>query len=101
MSEASAAERVPAAALQDEALLEAWRSLAELRANPFLTPEWFAAWLGAYPEEEPFLIAWWVGDEVRGVLPLVAVREGAKKLLRFAGARRGDWFTPACAEADE
>jgi CelD/BcsL family acetyltransferase involved in cellulose biosynthesis len=101
MSVASAAERVPAAALQDEALLDAWRSLAELRANPFLTPEWFTAWLAAYPDEEPFAIVWRVDGEVRGVLPLVAVRAGASRLLRFAGARRGDWFTPACAEADE
>ncbi|MBN9623049.1 MAG: GNAT family N-acetyltransferase [Actinobacteria bacterium] len=102
MSAASRAERVPAAALQeDEVLLDAWRRLAEARANPFLTPEWTQAWLGAYPAEEPFVIAWKVGDEVRGVLPLVAVREGATKLLRFAGARRGDWFTPACAEVDE
>jgi CelD/BcsL family acetyltransferase involved in cellulose biosynthesis len=101
MSVASVAERVPAAALQDEALLDAWRTLAELRANPFLTPEWFAAWLAAYPDEEPFAIAWRVDGEVRGVLPLVAVRSGASRLLRFAGARRGDWFTPACAEADE
>jgi CelD/BcsL family acetyltransferase involved in cellulose biosynthesis len=102
MSAASRAERVPASALdEDQALLDAWRGLAELRANPFLTPEWFRAWLGAYPEEEPFAIAWRVDGEVRGVLPLVAVRSGARRLLRFAGARRGDWFTPACAEADE
>src|SRR5690242_12626942 len=101
MSAASRAERVPAAALEKDArLVDAWRALAELRANPFLTPEWYRAWLDAYAEEEPFAIAWRVDDEVRGVLPLVAVRSGAARVLRFAGARRGDWFTPACAAAD-
>lgn len=82
-------------------LTSAWRRLAEVRENPFLTPEWFAAWLAATPDEEPFAIVWRREGEVRGVLPLVRVRKNGAWLLRFAGARRGDWFTPACRLEDE
>lgn len=81
----------------DSELAAAWRALAEQRESPFLTPEWFAAWLATHPGEQPFAIVWRDGETVRGVLPLV--REGRQ--LRFAGARRGDWFTPACAVEDE
>jgi CelD/BcsL family acetyltransferase involved in cellulose biosynthesis len=90
-------ERAPV----DEELEAAWRRLAELRENPFLTPEWFTAWLARTPEEEPFAIVWRRDGEVRGVLPLVRVRKNGARLLRFAGARRGDWFTPACRLEDE
>jgi CelD/BcsL family acetyltransferase involved in cellulose biosynthesis len=87
--------------VSDEELAAAWRRLAELRENPFLTPEWFRAWLRANPEEEPFAIVWRRDGEIRGVLPLVRVASGPIHLLRFAGARRGDWFTPACRLEDE
>jgi CelD/BcsL family acetyltransferase involved in cellulose biosynthesis len=96
------AELVEASAAElDPGLLDRWRALAELRENPFLTPEWNRAWHEAYPGERPFLLLWCRDGELRGVLPLVAVRSSGLRLLRFAGARRGDWFTPACAEADE
>jgi CelD/BcsL family acetyltransferase involved in cellulose biosynthesis len=85
----------------DAPLVDAWRALAELRENPFLTPEWFAAWQAAYPSEEPFVILWRRDGQLRGVLPLVRVASGPLRILRFAGARRGDWFTPACRPADE
>jgi CelD/BcsL family acetyltransferase involved in cellulose biosynthesis len=101
MLSASRAEVIPPAKLDEARVTDAWRRLAEARSNPFLTPEWFAAWTAERPEEEPHAIGWWVGEELRGVLPLVAVREGRGRLLRFAGARRGDWFTPACAASDE
>jgi len=84
----------------DGATLDAWRRLAELRENPFLTPEWCTAWLDSHPMEQPFLVLWNVDDELRGVLPLVG-STGLPRRLRFAGARRGDWFTPACSREDE
>jgi CelD/BcsL family acetyltransferase involved in cellulose biosynthesis len=87
--------------LADPGLLDAWRRLAELCENPFATPEWFRAWTEAYPGEEPFPIAWRVEGELRGVLPLVRVRgRSGVCLLRFAGARRGDWFLPVCDPPD-
>jgi CelD/BcsL family acetyltransferase involved in cellulose biosynthesis len=92
---------VLAASAVDEATAVAWRRLAELRENPFLTPEWFRAWLDANPAEEPFALFWRRDGELRGVLPLVRVRARGVRLLRFAGARRGDWFTPACRLDDE
>ena len=61
MSEDSQAEVVGAPGSLDEALVAAWRRLAEERSNPFLTPEWFQAWTEANPEEEPFALAWRVG----------------------------------------
>jgi CelD/BcsL family acetyltransferase involved in cellulose biosynthesis len=85
----------------DDGVLGRWRALAELRENPFLTPEWCAAWLDAHPEERPFLMLWYRDGELRGVLPLVAVAAGPLRVLRFAGARRGDWFTPACRIGEE
>lgn len=89
-------ERVP-----DAALADAWRALAEARENPFLTPEWWRAWLAVNADEEPFCLVWRVEGEVRGVLPLVRVGGAPLRTLRFAGARRGDWFTPACRVEDE
>ena len=85
----------------DDGVLGRWRALAELRENPFLTPEWCTAWLDAHPEERPFLMLWYRDGELRGVLPLVAVAAGPLRVLRFAGARRGDWFTPACRIGEE
>ncbi|HXV04504.1 MAG TPA: GNAT family N-acetyltransferase [Solirubrobacterales bacterium] len=100
MASGSHAERIDPEALTDPALVSAWRELAELRENPFLTPDWYRASIEAR-DEEPFAIAWRVGGEIRGVLPLVRTSRGPLKLLRFAGARRGDWFSPACRPADE
>lgn len=96
-----AVEVVAAPGSLDSALVDRWRQLAELRENPFLTPEWFAAWTSSHPQERPFVLLWRSDEELRGVLPLVAVSSGPLKQLRFAGARRGDWFTPACSRADE
>ncbi|HSK49753.1 MAG TPA: GNAT family N-acetyltransferase [Solirubrobacterales bacterium] len=79
-------------------LLDRWRQLAEARENPFLTPEWTLAWHESQAEERPFTLLWTQEGELRGVLPLARPRRGP---LHFAGARRGDWFTPACAPADE
>ncbi len=101
MREEIQAEVIGELPLGDDPLATAWRRLAELRENPFLTPEWCRAWLRANPGEEPFVIVWRVEGEVRGVLPLVRVAKGSTHLLRFAGARRGDWFTPACSVEDE
>lgn len=85
----------------DATLVDRWRQLAEARENPFLTPEWNRAWHETYPQERPFLLLWRRQGELRGVLPLVSVRSGPVRLLKFAGARRGDWFTPACSAEDE
>ena len=85
----------------EPALLDAWRELAELRGNPFLTPEWFLACREALDEGEPLLLVWEPEGRVRGVLPLVATRSGGLRVLRFAGSAWGDWFTPACRPEDE
>ena len=101
MAELQSAERIAVEDLRDGALLESWRRLAVLRSNPFLTPEWFAAATELVPEDEPHVLGWRVGGELRGVLPLVAARRGPLRLLRFPNARRGDWFGPACRPEDE
>ncbi|HYC80727.1 MAG TPA: GNAT family N-acetyltransferase [Solirubrobacterales bacterium] len=88
-------------ALADEAIVESWRGLAELRSNPFLTPEWSRTALVAYPDEEPATVVWRRDGEVRGVLPLVVRWRGLLELLRFPAARRADWVTPACRPEDE
>jgi CelD/BcsL family acetyltransferase involved in cellulose biosynthesis len=99
--EGDRAERIDADGLRDPALLGAWRELAVLRENPFLSPEWFLSSTESSAEETPHALAWRVAGELRGVLPLVAVSRGPFKLLRFVNARRGDWFGPACRREDE
>jgi CelD/BcsL family acetyltransferase involved in cellulose biosynthesis len=87
---------------RDEALAADWRELAELRGNPFLTPEWFrscAALAGA--GEDDFVLVWRRDGEVRGVLPLTRSRRRLLKVLRFAGAPFADWLTPVCRPEDE
>jgi CelD/BcsL family acetyltransferase involved in cellulose biosynthesis len=98
-----AAEAVPIdpAELDSPQLADPWRKLAEARSNPFITPEWMGAWLQSHPEESPSAIAWHRGGELRGVLPLVRARSGPLGVLRFAGARRADWVSPACRPGDE
>ena len=86
--------------LEDDELLGQWRRLAELRENPFLTPEWFRAWAESH-DEEPWPLLWRRGGELRGVLPLVRARSGPLWVLRFAGAAIGDWFGPACRAEEE
>jgi CelD/BcsL family acetyltransferase involved in cellulose biosynthesis len=95
------AERIDAEGLREQSLLDAWRRLAVLRGNPFLTPEWFGVATELTPEDEPHVLAWRVDGELRGVLPLVSTRRGPLCVLRFPNARRGDWFGPACSPEDE
>lgn len=95
------AERIDAEGLREPSFLDAWRSLAVLRSNPFLTPEWFAVATRLLDEDQPHVIAWHLDGELRGVLPLVETRRGPARLLRFPNARRGDWFGPACRPEDE
>jgi CelD/BcsL family acetyltransferase involved in cellulose biosynthesis len=102
MSElAGEASPIDSAELASPSLADPWRRLAEERSNPFITPEWMRAWLESHPGEEAFAIAWRRGGELGGVLPLVRVRRGPIRVLRFAGARRADWVTPACRAGEE
>jgi CelD/BcsL family acetyltransferase involved in cellulose biosynthesis len=100
MADRGIAEHQPQA-LADDALVAAWRELAVLRSNPFLTPEWSRTAAAAYPDEAPATIVWRRDGEVRGVLPLVAAGGGPLALLRFPAARRADWTGPACRPEDE
>jgi CelD/BcsL family acetyltransferase involved in cellulose biosynthesis len=102
MSEAAGeAALIDPAKLGSPELADPWRALAEERSNPFITPEWARAWLETHPAEACFAIAWRRDGELRGVLPLVLARRGPAKVLRFAGARRADWVSPACRPEDE
>jgi CelD/BcsL family acetyltransferase involved in cellulose biosynthesis len=88
-------------ALADEALVATWRELAELRSNPFLTPEWSRTAAAAYPDQRQVAIVWRREGEVRGVLPLARSRRGAVSTLGFPAGRRVDWVGLACREEDE
>jgi CelD/BcsL family acetyltransferase involved in cellulose biosynthesis len=87
---------------ESEGFRDAWQSLAVERENPFLSPQWYDAWHDR-DRERPRLLVWrrQPGGAVAGVLPLVLERRGGLRALRFAGARRGDWFGLACAVGDE
>jgi CelD/BcsL family acetyltransferase involved in cellulose biosynthesis len=95
------AELIDSAGLRDPELLDTWRALAVTCSNPFLTPEWFQTALEAYPEQHAFALGWWVGEELRGVLPLFTGSQGPITVLRFPNFRRGDWYGPACRAQDE
>lgn len=83
-------------------LRDGWRSLAEARRNPFMTPEWFDAWRAMAPESSrPFVIAVRRGPDVVGVLPLVVASGRFGDRVRLAGEAFGDCFHPACRAEDE
>ena len=79
-----------------------WRSLAELRANAFVSPEWFAAWLdGSGPTTRAFVpVVRHPDGTLRGLLPLVATSR-AFRTLRFAGGVFADRVHPVAAPEDE
>jgi CelD/BcsL family acetyltransferase involved in cellulose biosynthesis len=86
------AERPP------DGLARRWHELAVLAENPFVLPEWHAAWVQANPAETPFvLVCHEAGGAVAGVVPLVL---RGRRLLG-PGEQLADWCGPACAPGDE
>ncbi|MDX6582332.1 MAG: hypothetical protein QOI10_1516 [Solirubrobacterales bacterium] len=73
-----------------------WRALAVSRANAFVTPDWFSAWMSVYGgDATPLVVVRRDGSgELAGVMPLVAAGWGRSRTLRFAGAALGDLFLP-------
>lgn len=93
--------------LRDTAALErhagSWRGLAERLGNPFLTPDWYFAWLrhmggGAHPL---VVVVHRAEGGLRGLMPLVAEPRGRRRVHRFAGADIGDFFHPVAAEDEQ
>lgn len=86
----------------DEELRAVWRQLAEIRGNPFVTPEWFDAWQAVSGDASAArVVAVHRGGDLVGVLPMTLERDRFVRRLRFAGAAMGDCFHPVSAEADE
>ena len=79
-----------------------WRSLAELRGNAFISPEWFAAWLDAPgATAQAFVpVVRRPDGSLRGLLPLVTTKR-ALTTLRFAGGDFADRVHPVAALEDE
>lgn len=69
---------------------DVWRVRAVAAGNAFLTPEWYAAYLGVAGDAEPFVLVVGDGKDPQLLLPLV--RRG--DALRFAAASVGDRFGP-------
>lgn len=81
-----------------DAIAQRWRELAVAAGNPFVLPEWHAAWVATHPTDKPFvLVCRERSGELAGVVPLV--RRGRRLLP--AGEQLADWLGPACATADE
>ena len=78
-----------------------WRSLAEARGDPFVTPDWYWAWMRHFGERaSPFVVS--VRDSgggLVGLMPLVLSRRRHFSTLSFAGAEYGDYFHPAAQSA--
>lgn len=100
------ADGIESTVLRDLTALNAveddWRRLAERRGNPFVTPEWFRAWVADRDDASPFAIVTRRQDgSLLGVMPFVLSRNGLFRTLRFAGAEFGDLFHPAAETRDE
>lgn len=80
-----------------------WTALAEQRANPFVTPDWFWAWVRNFPQRgRPFVIALRTAEgRLQGLVPFVLSAGKGVPTLSFGGSEFGDYFHPAAAEADE
>lgn len=85
------------------ALDEEWTALAELRCNPFVSPDWFWAWLrNCGSRDRPFVPVLCTAEgRLLGLIPLVASARMGMRALAFAGAEFGDYFHPAAADVDE
>jgi hypothetical protein len=83
-----------------EAIADEWRPLAERRGNPFVTPEWFLAWLRTYAAgwEPRVAVVRTVDGTLRGLVPLIGSTGGRRTTLRTC---RGDRFHPVCEVGDE
>lgn len=81
-----------------DALVPEWRRLAELRGNPFVTPEWYFA-----TATGPVRIAALRRKDgtLAGLLPLTAATWRGMRALRFGGHHLGDRFHPVATEVDE
>jgi CelD/BcsL family acetyltransferase involved in cellulose biosynthesis len=81
-----------------------WRSLAEARGAPFITPDWYRAWLRSFGDEStPFVVSLRDdGGSLVGLMPLVLSQRRHFPTLSFGGADYGDYYQPvARSEADE
>lgn len=81
-----------------------WRSLAELRSNVFVTPEWLRAWWDHQGHVASSLLIVAVRREdgsLAGVMPLALDASSRPRAIRFAGATLGDRFHPVAEEAQE
>jgi CelD/BcsL family acetyltransferase involved in cellulose biosynthesis len=81
-----------------------WRSLAEARGAPFITPDWYRAWMNCLGDQAtPYVAA--VRDDrgaLVGLMPLVLSQRRHFPTLSFGGAEYGDYYQPvARSEADE
>jgi CelD/BcsL family acetyltransferase involved in cellulose biosynthesis len=83
------------------ALAAEWRALAERRGNPFLTPEWFLAWLRHFGQgwQPHVAVARSPRGTIRGLLPLVSSRSNGRYELRVCPI--GDRFHPVADARDE
>lgn len=80
---------------QLQAIAPEWRELAAGRANAFVTPDWYLAWLHSYGGgAEPWVPV--VRDEHEGLIGLMPLARtaGRRPALQFAGSNLGDLFHP-------
>lgn len=84
-----------------EALADEWRPLAERRANAFVTPEWFLAWLRRCGRgwEPRVAVVRTAGGSLRGLLPLVTSEDHGRDTPRFCPV--GDRFHPVAEPEEE
>lgn len=79
-------------------LVSEWRRIAELRGNPFVTPEWFFATASG---RRRVVVVKREDGSLLGLLPLVEEPWRGIRALRFSGFQIGDRFHPVAAPGDE
>jgi CelD/BcsL family acetyltransferase involved in cellulose biosynthesis len=102
VTDARATERFQAGTEAAADVADAWRELAELRGNAFVTPEWFLAWEQQFGSgRREVIVARDDQGTLRGVLPFAPGDGQSSRRLRFAGAPAADHLHPAAAADDE
>ncbi len=80
-----------------------WRSLAEARGAPFITPDWYRAWMRCFGDDvTPFVVSVRDDGGLVGLMPLVLSQRRHFPTLSFGGAEYGDYYQPvARSQAEE
>ena len=80
-----------------EGLVPEWDRLfaADPTATPFISTAWADAWLEHWdPSAQPWIVTVRDGEDLVGLAPLVARKQGPLRTLHVLGKEPGDYWAP-------